>query len=161
MILILVRHAEAQNRDMSVDDDNRTLTAKGIRGYKKTVRGLRSVLHDAADVMILSSPLTRALQTAQLLKEGFKAKEIRALSCISEGDLGAFVKELSGYANEDHVFVTGHEPHLGNWSEALCGVKLPFKKGACAALEYTSLKPYNSSLLWFSQPGMLKKLKVK
>jgi phosphohistidine phosphatase len=161
MILLLVRHATAQNRDISVDDDKRTLTVKGIKEFKKAARGIRCILSDVNDAMILSSPLPRALQTAQILAEAFGAKEVRTFTSISEGDLGAFVKESSEMPKKGYVFVVGHEPSLGNWSEALCGVRLPFKKGACAAIEYSPNKPYDSSLLWFAQPGMLRSLKVK
>lgn len=161
MILILIRHATAQMRDILIDDEKRTLTAKGIKEFKKAVRGIRYILPEATDAVVLSSPLPRAHQTAQLLAEAFGAKEIRTGSFISEGDLGTFVKTLKEMPKEEHIFVVGHEPYLSSWSEALCGLKLPFKKGACAAIEYAPDKPYDSSLLWFAQPGMLRNLKVK
>ena len=66
MEIYLIRHAIAEERgDDWPDDDDRPLTEEGIRRFEEAARGLLEF--DAHPVRILTSPLVRARQTAELL----------------------------------------------------------------------------------------------
>ncbi|HET9361040.1 MAG TPA: phosphoglycerate mutase family protein, partial [Vicinamibacterales bacterium] len=67
--LYLVRHAIAAERGEAwPDDDTRPLTERGIARFKEGVAGLGRL--DAVIDEILTSPLVRARQTADLLSAG-------------------------------------------------------------------------------------------
>ena len=71
--IYLVRHAIAAERGPKYPDDRkRPLTSDGIKRFKESVHGLVAI--DIELDVILTSPLTRAEETATLLAEGFKKR---------------------------------------------------------------------------------------
>ena len=68
MKIYLVRHAEAVPEDGAVRDDDRWLTPRG----REAARGLARLLREqqVEPDAVLTSPLPRALQTAELLADG-------------------------------------------------------------------------------------------
>ncbi|MDW7659567.1 MAG: phosphohistidine phosphatase SixA, partial [Bacillota bacterium] len=75
------------------------------------------------------------------------------------GDLAAFLDHTEKMSAQSTVIVVGHEPTLSEWSQKICGVWLPFKKGAAAAIDIQSFRPPIGQLLWFAQPKILRRLK--
>ena len=69
MELYLVRHAIAGKPDAASwpDDSERPLTEEGITRFRPAARGLATLVPDVERV--LSSPWTRAWQTAEILQE--------------------------------------------------------------------------------------------
>ena len=69
MYVYLVRHAIAFEPDSSAwpDDRERPLTPAGQKRFRRAARGLRTLV-PSVDLM-LSSPLTRAWQTAEVLQQ--------------------------------------------------------------------------------------------
>ena len=85
MLLLLVRHADAGDRDPSkwLDDTLRPITDKGRKAQAKVVK----VLGDLGLVpeLVLTSPWLRAAQTAEIF-----ASRVDELLCLaSPSDLGA------------------------------------------------------------------------
>lgn len=68
MILYFVRHGEAGHHSAAADDDERQLTAAGVDALRAGASVWRR-LNLRPDVVI-SSPLPRALQTAELVVAG-------------------------------------------------------------------------------------------
>ena len=77
MLLLLVRHAHAGDRDPTQwpDDSQRPLTDKGRKTHAKVSRALRNL--ELAPELVLTSPWLRALQTA-----GFKVTLIRDVTPV-------------------------------------------------------------------------------
>ena len=96
--IYLVRHAIAAERGPKYPDDRkRPLTSDGIKRFKESVRGL--VAMDVELDVILTSPLTRAEETATLLAEGFKKRvPVDTVEALAPG--GKFAAIVSVVAHE-------------------------------------------------------------
>lgn len=152
--LILVRHGVAENLSQGICDFDRRLTSAGVQLLEKTIWRLRPFRRTSEDTIILTSPRVRAFQTAELVASVFHTEDIQHKVFVDEGcfsELVNFLDKLS--ANEDHtVFVVGHQPTLGYWSNILCGQDLPFKKGAAASFTVPDREIGKAKLDWFFQP---------
>src|SRR5580692_8521046 len=85
--LLIVRHGPAGDRDewaaSGKDDDERPLTARGIREMRRAARGLRRLV-GSVDA-IGTSPLVRARETAEILGRAFDVAPDEA-RVIGDGD---------------------------------------------------------------------------
>lgn len=124
MDLILWRHADAQD---GMPDMGRALTERGRKQAEKVGRWLNERL--PADTLILVSPATRALQTADALSRPYKT-----VKSIAPGADATHVLIAAGWPQASGtVLVVGHQPTLGYVaSMVLCGKESEFtiKKGA-------------------------------
>jgi len=134
MELFIIRHAAAVARERGLVDAERPLTGPGRERFRKAVRAL-----DRLDIeldAVLHSPLTRAKQTASLLREVARG-ELVETPLLARAPGRPLLQLLRG----ERVAVVGHAPHVG----ALCawlvtgrrdaGEALEFKKGTVAWLE--------------------------
>src|SRR5262245_39335931 len=130
--LYLVRHASAEERGEEwPDDTKRPLTHKGIAKMRQAVQGLDTL--KTGIELVLTSPLVRARQTAELVVEGLKPKpSLDVLQVLAPNELPARVAEaLGAYAGKKSIALVGHEPALGELGAWLIGANAPvvFKKG--------------------------------
>ena len=113
MILYLMRHANAGTiRENPVLDAKRGLIKEGKEQCMLMARVL-GALKAPIDV-IISSPLKRAMQTAQLVgtELGYEAKvEISPALGLNESYVD-FQKLLAKYADREGILVVGHNPTL-------------------------------------------------
>lgn len=160
--LYLIRHAIAEDRsDEWPDDGKRPLTTKGIAKMREVVAGLAALEPQIEDV--LSSPLVRAKQTADVLLEGLKpAPRLSIVPALAPGGAPAQIAEaLSGHAGAESLAIVGHEPGLGELAAWLVGAKTPFafKKGGICRIDVAKLPPGGTGqLVWFATPKMLRAL---
>lgn len=160
--LYLVRHAIAAARgDQWPDDTVRPITRQGAARMRRAVRGL-AVLGVKFD-LILTSPLLRASQTAELLAEGLRpAPPVRPAPALAPGNPPARVAELIGeHARAHHLALVGHEPALGELAAWLIGARTPppFKKGGVCRIDVPAVPPDRSGqLVWLATPKMLRAL---
>lgn len=163
--LLLVRHAIAQERDVFArtgrPDGYRPLTAKGIRRMRFAARGLRTLV-DPIDQLV-SSPLVRAVQTAEILSDEFGEIPIVEEAVIATGPDAAFLSWYRGVADVGLVAVVGHEPSLGEWASWLAtgsaADHLVFKKGAACLIEFPGpIEPDCGALRWYVSPARLREL---
>lgn len=164
MDLYLVRHAIAAERDDGAfpNDDERPLTTDGIHKFRLASQGLAEL--GMKPSRIVSSPLLRARQTAEILRDIVsKDAPITISPALTPGaEHGALVKAIAKYA-EDEIAVVGHEPHLSGLASYLLvggdSAVLEFKKGAVARLKFPErAAPGAGSLEWLIQPGALRLL---
>ena len=109
MELFLVRHATALPLPEGAGeeaDDARPLTPKGVRRFRKVVRGL-AALGVELD-LILTSPKRRALETAELLAHLLQG-EVRVSPHLAEPPGEELLAEIP---QEGRVALVGHEPYL-------------------------------------------------
>jgi len=137
MNLYLIRHAEAIVRTGEVPDAYRYLTPKGRLFFRKTAKQL--IKKGALPDCICSSPLVRAVQTAEILAEeiGFRGPLIvtdKLAPGFGRADLRSVLSKCAG-AKE--VALVGHEPDLGDLVASLLSLPEPLslKKGEVMALE--------------------------
>jgi len=163
--LYLVRHAIAAERGEDwPDDDKRPLTARGVARFKESVSGLSRL--DVAVDEIFSSPLVRAMQTAELLAAGLPGKpSIKVLDALSPGHApGSVLAQLAKMARRRRIALVGHEPGLGELAAHLIGAgrALLFKKGGVCRIDVESLTSRRTGALsWFVTPKVLRGLSEK
>lgn len=162
--ICLVRHAIAVERGSAkyVDDRARPLTPDGRRRMREAALGLKGLISLDA---ILSSPVLRAKQTAEILEDAFKVP-VKALDSLGNGNHLDVVAACAA-ARQDAVALVGHEP----WMSELLSVLLTgepgamssvFRKGAAALVStFGPPAPGNGSLEWLIQPGTLRRLGAK
>jgi len=158
--LYLVRHAIAADRGKAwPNDDARPLTREGIRRFKDVVKGL--VRLDVELDLILTSPLTRAEQTAELLSAGLRGKPtLKVVKALAPGTPPAdVVSALFGSAKQRRLAVVGHEPDLGQLAAFLIGIRRPilFKKGGVCRIDLPAVMVRSrGTLIWFATPKLLR-----
>lgn len=114
--VLVIRHAEAEEleaaRQEGRDEHQRELTRDGRRKMREGARGLKR-LADRID-LIASSPLTRALQTAELVSGAFPEAKRHRYSGLAPGvqhaELLKWVSRQKGT-----LAIVGHEPDLSQW----------------------------------------------
>ncbi len=166
MNLLLVRHAIAEEREEFAahcdDDRRRPLSDKGRRRMEQGVAGLQRLLPELD--YLISSPLVRARQTAEILAGRYPEARILEWPELAPGggapQVAARLAELPADAA---VALVGHEPDLSQliaWLTA--GVAfgfLRFKKGgACLLQSPKQFTAGSAELLWALDPKQLRQL---
>lgn len=161
--IVLIRHAIAMPRDSKrwADDRERPLDPKRLSNARKTALGLKQLLSRPA--RLLTSPLERTRQTAELLTR--QAGWPSAVSCpeLTPGKDPQAVLELLREQDAASVALVGHEPALGELiSFALLGQLKPgafeMKRFAAALLRFPEA-PHakQGQLVWLLPPRLLRK----
>src|SRR5271168_1104435 len=111
MKLYIVRHAIAEEHGSTGDDAERALTDSGRLKMARNTAGLRKL--KVAPPLILTSPLRRARETAEILAEGLGGT-IEELAELGPGfEPPAIVKAIGRYSQLDSLAMVGHQPGLG------------------------------------------------
>ena len=164
MNLFLLRHGLAVDRDEFhfASDGLRPLTTKGQRQLGQTCVALRKLKLDFDS--ILSSPLVRARQTAEIVAADLKLK--KRLSFADELKPGGSPKKLVKKISRQNpaaknLLLVGHEPDLSELISLLVtgglGLELDFKKGGLAKLEIEKLRAGQCAVLaWLLTPKQMK-----
>lgn len=166
MQLLVIRHAIAEDREeftaRGADDAERPLTDFGRRRMKRNADGLRRVAPQL-DV-IAASPLTRAQQTARIVADEYKLRDVETAEAMHpDRHPRELLSWLARFPSDATVAVVGHEPHVG-MLVAWCvgGVAEPtvaFKKGGVALIDFAR-KPAAAKgvLQWLLTPAQLRAL---
>jgi phosphohistidine phosphatase len=162
MDLLIVRHAIAFERDRQRwrDDDVRPLSPAGIKQARKAAAGLKQF--SKAPDRLLTSPLVRARQTAQILTDVAGWPQAEEAPGLSPGEPVLAVLSLLGKDRSKRVAIVGHQPGLGALLTACLlgdGGALPIemKKNAVACVSFEgSLRPGHAALKWLATPRMLR-----
>jgi len=130
MKTLLIRHAHAvDSRDGGAGaDEDRWLTDKGRMVARKVGDRLRDEGY-AADA-IVTSPLVRAVQTAELVARGLKYKGVVEVfaDLAPDGSIGAAAQALEEKGGL--VVAVGHEPGISALASHLAGRPVAsFRKG--------------------------------
>jgi phosphohistidine phosphatase len=140
MKLLVVRHAHAEDRDewsrIHPNDELRPLTKKGIKQFVAFSKVIVSVMNEPD--LILTSPLTRAVQTSDILKKRFK-KNYRIIKELKpEASCIRLLKFLS-LSKKQNIIIVGHEPFLSELVSYLVAGEtrscLVLKKGGFCLLD--------------------------
>lgn len=144
MKLYLLRHGDAlETGDPKFKDAERPLTPKGIQRTKQLAHALQQM--EISFEVVLSSPLTRANETAETVIRGldFTGKLELTDSLSPFGSMENLVSQLNTLRPvPENVLLVGHEPYLSGFISLLCtggpGLALTMKKGALCRLEVES-----------------------
>jgi phosphohistidine phosphatase len=149
MDLYLIRHAKAED---GAPDQHRPLSADG----RRAARAVGEALHEQGVKLhaIVSSPLVRAVETAELVAvalEFDRALEISA--ALEPGGAPSEIIERLILSREHATALVGHEPSMGNLLSALLGKPgLSLSKGAAVRLAFDGKR---AKLIWSVKPKRL------
>ena len=160
--LYLVRHGEAAERGKEYPDDSkRPLTSQGLSRLRKEAHALNAL--GVSFDLIITSPLVRTRQTADVLAEEMKSKPPVTTSdaLAPAGSQASVMQELGKHMRKARVALVGHEPNIGELAARLIGARAPmeFKKGAICRIDFEVFPPKGiGQLRWFLTPRMLRKV---
>ncbi|WP_413172762.1 phosphohistidine phosphatase SixA [Anabaena azotica] len=121
MELYLIRHGIAQEHQPGLKDEERQLTKEGRQKTEKVAQRLLKL--DLHFDLILTSPLVRAQQTAEILIAAGLSSQLEISHYLSfEGDINSWLKdwlEIRNYTQQTTIALVGHEPCLSSWAEIL------------------------------------------
>lgn len=166
MELIIIRHGTAEEREdfakKGLEDHMRPLTIKGRKRMQKVCVRLLDFVKDVD--LIVSSPLTRARQTAEIVSQiYFETKVIEAPELVPHSPPQAFLKWLRTQGrNCRRIVVVGHEPQLSSFASYLLTGKaesfIDLKKSGVIALElesFSGAEAGTAQLLYAMPPKFL------
>jgi phosphohistidine phosphatase len=155
VILYFLRHADA-GQHHARDDDARALSAKGVAAMHAAAE-LWQRLHLRPDVVV-SSPLLRAAQTAELFVEGVGVPRAPVLDQrlapgATWGDMG---RAIADHPDARRVMFVGHEPDLSAAIAELTGAaSVRMRKGGLACVEFYGIpEPGTGELAWLLDPDL-------
>jgi phosphohistidine phosphatase len=149
--LLLLRHGIAEERLEGVDDAKRSLTPVGRVRTAKQLQRLFEL--DLTCDLVLSSPLVRARQTAELVVDAGLAPELEIAAALAPlADplplLERWLGPLSPRPGWRRLALVGHEPDLSTLAALLIGVPmakapeaLHLKKAGVVLLQWPASGP--------------------
>jgi phosphohistidine phosphatase len=164
MNIYVLRHGIAVERGTEgfEKDSERPLTGKGRRQLRKSAAAMKRM--NLRFDLILSSPYTRARQTAEIVAEELKLKKRLKLSDALryENDPEAMIAEIAGLKSKPkNLLLVGHEPYLSHLISRLISgngdMAIDFKKGGLCKLE-KSEGTASAHLAWLLTPKLMKEM---
>jgi phosphohistidine phosphatase len=148
--LIFFRHGLADWPHWKGSDDDRPLNEVGKKETRRVAVFLAEV--GLAPQKILTSPLPRASQTADIAGEYIKAP-IETAKCLGKGFSVRKLKELVEAAGSDSIMLVGHEPDFSCVIEKLTGGDIKLRKSGVARLSLDR-KKMRGRLHWLLTPAL-------
>lgn len=163
MQLYILRHAIAVERGTAgyARDSERPLTDKGASKMRRIARGMQSL--GLSFELVISSPYTRARQTAEILVDVYDMKDRLVFSghLAAEASARDIVEEIDArYSRHRSLVLVGHEPYLSGLISTLVsgddGLSITLKKGGLCLLDIGTLRYGRCATLeWLLTPRQL------
>lgn len=155
MELYIIRHGVAVDLGSEVSDEGQRYLSIHGRNHCKIVAQRLKDMHVSFDA-ILTSPLVRAVQTAELFGSVLKFEnEIRtAAELIGGHTLARFVQMLKRNSHYRSIGIFGHAPDVNSFSLGLIGgsnrsgMQLNFKNASVCKIVYDPLSE-SGTFAWF------------
>ena len=155
MILYFLRHGKAVPAQDG-DDAGRKLTADG-EDELRAAAVLWRRLNLRPDV-VLSSPLARAVRTAQLLCEGvgLRTEPIVEPDLAPGAGWGEMARAMARHPDARRVLFVGHEPDLSSAVAELTGASsVRLRAGGVACVEFYGVpEPGGGEVAWLLDPDL-------
>ena len=155
MQLYFLRHGEADWPDWKKSDDERPLTdfgKKEMRDMAKFLARLNVRLN-----LIMTSPLLRASQTAEIAADYLKAK-LRKDELLAPGFGMSELRTVLKRHHAKTLMLVGHEPDFTTVVSGLTGASLKLSKAGVALVDVDP-ESEEGKLLWLFPPKIARKAK--
>ena len=153
MILYFLRHGKAGS-PRPVDDDARELTPGGEDALRSAAPLWRR-LNLRPDV-VLSSPLPRALRTAELFCEAVGGSPVVDERLRPGAGWPNLAQAMAAHPDARRVMFVGHEPDLSTAIVELSGAaSVRMRKGGLACVEFYGIpEPGGGEIAWLLDPDL-------
>jgi phosphohistidine phosphatase len=157
MQLFLLRHGIAEDRHVGGKDFDRALTAEGRAQLARVARGLRRL--KVAPAAILSSPLVRARQTAEIVAPVL-GQEVEIVDRLAAGvSFEQMLRIVEDRDDAGSLMLVGHEPDFSTAAALLVGAPedaLVLKKAGLIRVDFHGPPAVGSGQLrWLLAPSQL------
>ena len=167
MELFVIRHAIAEplGKKNEFSDEKRVLSPEGRSRMREVAKGLLKL--GVEFDLILTSPLARAQQTAELIAAsmGLGKKDIKQTENLSPGAPSDLLfAEIKSNSGAESVALVGHQPDLGSLVSKIIksegGVfSIQLKKGGICCVNITETVPtIRGEIMWLLTPRQLRLL---
>jgi phosphohistidine phosphatase len=154
--LYLIRHGIAEVLSEDLSDEKRVLSAEGRQKTKIVARRLYAL--DVRFDTLLTSPLVRTRQTAEILVQESLAAKYEAFEPLAPGGAFARLQDWLATQKSSAIGLVGHQPCLGLWAETLIwGTAhngFDIKKAGVVRLALETPQSL-AQLVWFLPPKVL------
>lgn len=153
MQVYLLRHGIAEEGRVGISDADRSLTSEGRQKLRDVLR--LAAKADVEPSLILTSPLRRAVQTAEIARDVFKYKReiLRTKALLPGATTDQVWEEIRVHRDEAQLLLVGHDPlfsHLGGYLLGTPNLKIDFKKGALLRADFENYPAQPHGILrWF------------
>ena len=152
-----LRHGDAgDKREWSGDDAERRLSELGERRSRACAEYL--VRTGVEPSRILTSPLARSRQTAEILAQamGQNALVSDDARLAPSFDVKAFRAILAENVLEESLLLVGHDPSFSRVIAAtMGGGSIVLKKGGLVRLDVDDIRKPSGQLVWLTSPSLL------
>lgn len=156
MRLFFLRHGLANHPYWNRPDFERPLTDQGKEKMVRTADTINKLNLDLE--LVLTSPLIRARQTAEILVENLELPvPLQLEERLSPGfDADALNEMLKDHREIQTLMVVGHEPDFSEVIEdVIGGGQIVVKKGSLARVDLYRTHPPQGELVWMIPPKVL------
>ncbi|HTP08449.1 MAG TPA: phosphohistidine phosphatase SixA [Anaerolineae bacterium] len=153
MKLYFLRHGMADWPDWDpARDHERPLTKDGVKKMKEQAKALADL--DVKIDAVLSSPYTRAYQTADIVA-GKLGLEVKTEPQLAPGfNLDKLKEIVPSFGDDQSLLLVGHEPNFSMViAEIIGGGRVQLKKGTLARVDVN--RELQGELVWLLQPKVL------
>jgi phosphohistidine phosphatase len=155
MQLYFLRHGEADWPGWTKPDDERPLTDSGKKEMRQVAKFLNRL--KVKPDLIVTSPLPRALQTAEVAAEELKTK-LRQDEALEPGFGISELRTVLKRHPSKVLMLVGHEPDFSSVISALTGGFVKMSKAGVALIDIDP-ETEKGRLLWLFPPKFARKAK--
>ncbi len=159
MNLYLIRHSTAEKISLDKKDFDRELSEQGRSVLTNSIQSWKYYF-EHIDI-IYSSPLIRALQTAEIISSNFQNNpKIIKDNVLGSGGRTADLIDLLNTIEFENIAIVGHQPDLSYHVNNFCGngtFNLSFSPATIAKIEFDNVIKYGKGRLAFLIPSILPK----
>lgn len=154
MDIYFVRHGKAEPSSDTLTDEERILTQEGEKIVSQSVKKWSQFI-ESVDI-IATSPLIRAVQTAEIIKSILKinSETLHHSSLKNGGQTGEILKLAEELSVKDLMLV-GHQPDLSHHISNLVsrsGIEIKLKPAAIAKVRFDEKLKFKKGILEFLIP---------
>ncbi|MEA5565274.1 phosphohistidine phosphatase SixA [Anabaena sp. UHCC 0399] len=163
MEIYLIRHGIAEEQQPFIKDEERKLTKEGRQKTEKVAQRMKTL--GLQFDLIVTSPLVRARQTAEILLEAELSSQLEESNHLApNGHISSWLDywlRPKNFNQDTQLALVGHEPCLSNWAEILLWgeVKggLVLKKAGMIGVKLPEigLPVGRSQMFWLTPPRYL------
>jgi phosphohistidine phosphatase len=162
MLLLLIRHANAGDRDPQQwpDDRDRPLTDKGRKTQRDVSRFLRK--REFVPTLVLTSPWARAAETAEILVRELQLPNppVPSDALADNPDLARLVEDIGEPGPDAIVALVGHSPWMEELASLLLtgrptGVRIDYPKSGVMGIDVEKPEAGTGELRFFLRPKMV------